>query len=243
MKDELTHVSRIHESIARIQSYTREGKAAFFREPLIQDAVIHNLEAMVRALSQLSGDFRKRHPGVPWQGVADTGDAFGDGVRDVNLDRVWSIVEVRMPDLRRDIEAFLAEHAPGVGERGEPEAETNGVPAALSREDRLYLLRIREAIEETESHTEGGSEEFFKKRMVQYPVLRNLQVIGQTATNLSPALRARGSRRLWDQVTELRDLLAHDFLGLDLQTVWNFVQDSLPELKKYIEDLLPEGEP
>ena len=111
MKDDRLYLIHISESIGRIETYAKDGRAAFLQSPLIQDAVIRNFEIIGEAAKQLSPKLKQAHPNVPWRSVAGFRDVLIHQYTGVDLDEVWNIVEHALPDLRRQIDAILT--APG----------------------------------------------------------------------------------------------------------------------------------
>jgi uncharacterized protein with HEPN domain len=75
---------------------------------------------------------------------------------------------------------------------------------------------------------------------VRDAVLRNLEVIGEAAKNLSREIRSRRSDVPWRQIAALRDVLIHQYFGVDLNLVWEIVEGRLPALKRDVEALLSE---
>ena len=69
MKDESVYLRHILDAIKKIQSYTSGGAKEFFQNTLVQDAVIRNLEIIGEAVRNLSIEFRRRHPEVPWRSI------------------------------------------------------------------------------------------------------------------------------------------------------------------------------
>jgi uncharacterized protein with HEPN domain len=69
MSDESVYLKHIRDAIARIEMYTVDGRERFFRDPMVQDAVIRNLEIIGEAVSHLSLDFRQQHPEIPWRSI------------------------------------------------------------------------------------------------------------------------------------------------------------------------------
>jgi uncharacterized protein with HEPN domain len=105
------------------------------------------------------------------------------------------------------------------------------------KDDRVYLLHIRDAIERIESYTKGGRDEFFQKTLVQDGVIRNLEIIGEAVKNLSAELRGQHPQIPWAQIAGMRDVLIHDYFGVQLERVWNAVENRLPELKGHVNAL------
>ncbi len=106
------------------------------------------------------------------------------------------------------------------------------------RDDLLYLRHVLEAIDLIESYTESGRDGFRAEPMVRDAVLRNLEIIGEAVKNVSRELRARSGHVPWQQIAGLRDVLIHQYFGVDLDLVWEIVEQRLPTLKRVIRDLL-----
>ena len=110
------------------------------------------------------------------------------------------------------------------------------------KDDRVYLRHIRDAIERIESYTSKGKEAFSQESIIQDAVIRNLEIIGEAVKNLSSDLRSRHSEIPWARIAGMRDVLIHGYFGVRLETIWNAVENRLPELKRHIDYLLAEPE-
>lgn len=106
------------------------------------------------------------------------------------------------------------------------------------KDDRVYLKHILDAVGAIEDYTKGGQDAFAATRMIQDAVIRNLEVIGEAVKNLSPTLRGNHPEIPWQRIAGLRDILIHQYFGVDLGGVWGVVANRLPELKRHIEQLL-----
>lgn len=104
------------------------------------------------------------------------------------------------------------------------------------RDDDVYLGHIRDAIARIESYLEGVTEaQFLNTPLIQDGVIRQIQIIGEAAKRLSPACRARTSVIPWADVAGMRDKLVHDYMGVDLGTVWEAAMRDVPALKAALE--------
>lgn len=106
------------------------------------------------------------------------------------------------------------------------------------RDESVYLKHIRDAIARVELYTARGQKAFFQDTMVQDAVIRNLEVIGEAVKNLSPAFRRRHPAIPWRSITALRNVLIHEYFGVDLEIVWRVVRRRPPTLKRSVEMLL-----
>ncbi|MDH5752857.1 MAG: DUF86 domain-containing protein [Deltaproteobacteria bacterium] len=110
--------------------------------------------------------------------------------------------------------------------------------SASAKDDRVYLEHIREAIIRIESYTFGGKEAFLQDTLIQDGVLRNLQTLAESTQRLSQALTSSYPGVEWRAIAGFRNILVHDYLGLDLERVWGVVEYRIPSLKKAIENML-----
>ncbi len=107
------------------------------------------------------------------------------------------------------------------------------------KDDRLYLIHISECIERIESYAKGiDKQEFIDSTLLQDAIIRNLQILSESTQRLSDEIRERESGIDWFEVAGFRNVLVHDYLGLDIERVWNILKKDLPALKKAIQKML-----
>ena len=99
----------------------------------------------------------------------------------------------------------------------------------MPRDPSLYLIDIREAIERIREYLAGMSlQEFRKDRKTLDAVVRNLEIIGEASKSLSPQTKELTPDVEWRKVAGLRDILSHEYFGVDVDIVWDVVQNKLP---------------
>jgi uncharacterized protein with HEPN domain len=106
------------------------------------------------------------------------------------------------------------------------------------KDDRIYLLHVRDAIQHIVSHTAEGKESFFSDRKTQDAVVRNLEIVGEAIKRVSVTLKEAHPDIAWKPIAGMRDKLIHDYFGVNLQLVWDVVERDLPVLKQKIGRLL-----
>jgi uncharacterized protein with HEPN domain len=107
-----------------------------------------------------------------------------------------------------------------------------------AHDDSLYLVHIRECIERIEHYTASGKRDFLSDLKTQDAVLRNLHTLTESIQRLSPALRADQTAVDWRAIAAFRNVVVHDYLGVDLERVWDIVERDLPKLKCAVETML-----
>lgn len=80
--------------------------------------------------------------------------------------------------------------------------------------------------------------EFKKNQLVQSGVLHQIIIIGEAVKRLSPEFRKNHPKVPWKFIAGMRDRVTHGYFDVDLDQVWNTVENDLPDLIHYIEPLL-----
>lgn len=108
------------------------------------------------------------------------------------------------------------------------------------KDDKLYLIHVRDSINLIITYTEKGRDDFFSDKKTQDAVIRNIEIIGEAIKNISPKLRASYPDIPWRLLAGMRDKMIHEYFGVNLDLVWETVERDLPELLKNIETILNE---
>jgi uncharacterized protein with HEPN domain len=109
-------------------------------------------------------------------------------------------------------------------------------------DDLAYLNDVLERIQRIETYTQQGRETFLQSAMIQDAVIRNFEVMGEIVKRLSPELRASYPQVPWRRMAGFRDVLIHDYTGLDLDEIWNVIKQNLSDLKAEIQLIVQELE-
>lgn len=108
------------------------------------------------------------------------------------------------------------------------------------KDDQLYLLHIGECIDRIQRYTADGKESFFADTRTQDAVLRNLQTLAESSTRLSVVAKAKRTEIDWRSIAGFRNIVVHDYLGVDLDEIWNIVVRDIPSLLIAVHALLQE---
>ena len=109
------------------------------------------------------------------------------------------------------------------------------------KNDRFYLLHVRDAIGDILAYTAAGRDAFFGERLRQDTVVRKLEVIGEAVKGISDATRTRCPEIPWRLIAAMRDKMIHEYFGVNLELVWVVVERDLPALKRAIAALLDQA--
>lgn len=111
-----------------------------------------------------------------------------------------------------------------------------------SREWAFRVQDILKAINKIESYIDGMTLAQFKKaEIVVDAVVRNLEIIGEASKNMPPSIRANYPDIPWDQMNGMRNILIHEYFGVDTSIVWHTAKKYLPALNKQLVELLQQA--
>jgi uncharacterized protein with HEPN domain len=110
-------------------------------------------------------------------------------------------------------------------------------------DDKLYLVFIVECIQRIELYTRDGKDKFLADMMTQDAVMRNLHVLSESTQRLSDIVKSQHPEVAWRIISGFRNVVVHDYLGIDVERVWDTVEHDLPALKRSITTILGEIKP
>ena len=91
-----------------------------------------------------------------------------------------------------------------------------------------------------EAYTKGGRDAFIDSPMIQDAVIRNFEIIGEAVKHLSEPVKANHSDIPWRRIAGLRDILIHQYMGVDITTVWSVIEENLSDLKQAVIEIQSE---
>jgi uncharacterized protein with HEPN domain len=105
------------------------------------------------------------------------------------------------------------------------------------RSDADRLSDILEAIAKIRERITDSLHAFQDDEMLQVWVIHHLQVIGEAARSVSQSLKDRHPEVPWPQIIALRNILVHEYFGLNMHQVWTMAQKDLPKLEEPVQHI------
>ena len=104
MKEPAIFINHILDSIEDIEDYSRNiSSNQFLQDKKLQDAIIRRIEIIGEAVKNIPDSFRKKHPKIPWKGIAGMRDKIIHHYFGLDLDTIWNVVKEEIPTLKKEI--------------------------------------------------------------------------------------------------------------------------------------------
>jgi uncharacterized protein with HEPN domain len=109
----------------------------------------------------------------------------------------------------------------------------------MPRDYEVYLEDILQAITKIRQYTAGLSPAAFAgDAKTLDAVVRNLEVIGEAAKTIPEAFRSQHPEVEWKKLVGLRNILIHEYFGIDAELIWDIIQNKLATLEEQIRAML-----
>ena len=107
MRSDREKLLDISEAIERIEQYSSQGRGLFECDQLVQVWMVHHLQVIGEAASQISEQTQSRYPDIPWRKIVAMRNLVVHAYYKVDLDEVWGAVERDIPALKAQVAAIL----------------------------------------------------------------------------------------------------------------------------------------
>src|SRR3989338_9852783 len=108
----------------------------------------------------------------------------------------------------------------------------------MKKDANMFLDHIRDSIAVIEDAIKGKSfEEFVNSIVTQDCVVRSIEIIGEAANNLPEDFQKEHPEIAWRKIVGMRNILAHEYFGVDLKVVWDTAVNKIPVLKEELSKL------
>jgi uncharacterized protein with HEPN domain len=109
----------------------------------------------------------------------------------------------------------------------------------MPRDSKVYLDDILQAARKIQSYTAGLDLETFRRdEKTVDAVVRNLEIIGEAVKNIPGAIRERNADLGWKKIAGLRDILIHEYFGIDREIIWDIVENKLGDLADRVTEII-----
>ena len=103
---------------------------------------------------------------------------------------------------------------------------------------KLYLEDILTSIERIEEYVRGLSrQDFGMDQKTIDAVVRNLEIIGEAARNVPIEFTEKYPELPWSEMVSMRNKVIHEYSGIDVDILWQTIQEDLPELKRVVKGI------
>ena len=108
----------------------------------------------------------------------------------------------------------------------------------MSRDEALYFEDIQESCKKVLRFTKGMTyKDFINDDLHFDAVLRNLEIIGEAVKNISEETRQKYPGIKWRKIAGFRDIVAHQYFGVNEETVWDIVKNEIPVLLEAVKTI------
>jgi uncharacterized protein with HEPN domain len=102
-----------------------------------------------------------------------------------------------------------------------------------------FLRHMLDSISDILEYCEGMDRDaFMSDKKTQAAVIRNLEILGEAAKNVPEDFKKKNPQIEWYKIAGTRDKLIHHYFGVELDIVFDVVEDELPELKEQLLGIL-----
>jgi uncharacterized protein with HEPN domain len=109
----------------------------------------------------------------------------------------------------------------------------------MKKSNKIFLLHILESIHRIEKFTKNLSEKkFLKSEEKQDASIRRLEIIGEAVKNLPKSFRDKYPEIEWSKISGMRNIIVHEYFGVDLKLTYKIIKKKMPELKSSILKIL-----
>jgi len=105
----------------------------------------------------------------------------------------------------------------------------------MKKDGTVFIEHISECIDLIGDYVRGKTKkDFFSSKQLQDSVIRRIEIIGEAVKNLPEDLKNEYPGIPWKRISGMRDILIHEYFGIDLELTWRVAKSEIPKFKKQI---------
>lgn len=110
----------------------------------------------------------------------------------------------------------------------------------MLNKDKENLLDILESIKKIDEYSKSfnDADTFYNNKLYFDAVMMNIVNIGESVVRITNGFQKKYNEIEWSKMKALRNIIAHDYLGIDAEEIWQIIKNKIPELKKKVEEII-----
>ncbi len=110
----------------------------------------------------------------------------------------------------------------------------------MLNKDKENLLDILDSIKKIDEYSKGfiDANAFYNNKLYFDAVMMNIVNIGESVARITNDFQKKYNKIEWNKIKALRNIIAHDYLGIDAEEIWQIIINKIPELRKNVQKII-----